>query len=473
MKRLVLSLFSFLVFYTASAQNPKRTAQTDSILKNIVKATSSADTVVLPLISQPLFFNQNFVYKQRLDSIQKTVPLSYNEYVQSYIDVLGKQKDRMGRMIGLSNYYFPIFEKALKAYNIPAEIKYLPIIESSMDPHAISKVGATGMWQFMFSTAKGYGLNMDNFVDERKDPIQASYAAAAYFRDAYEELGDWLLAIAAYNCGKGNVTRAMDKAGSRDFWEIRQYLPKETRDYVPAYIAAVYLMNYAKTHDIVSKVPAINFNNFKTDTIQVNRYVALADMAKAINYEESTLYGLNPSYKKKIVNGTELQPKRVILPRIDQADFAKLYDVLNTDIEVDREIILASTDDVRDLRRMKLVKKPVVTTVAKSNIHQVKPGQNLTIIANLYKVEVQDLKVWNNLKSTTVIPGQKLKVEGSNVTNLKKEIKPTFITYKVKVGDTLSGIAEKFDGATVANIKKDNKLTKATIQPGMVLKIKS
>lgn len=468
MKRLVLSLFSFLVFFTVSAQNPKRTAQTDSILKNIVKATSFVDTVALPIISQPLFFNQNYVYKLRLDSIQKTVPLSYNEYVQGFIDVLGKQKDRMGRMIGLSNYYFPIFENALKAYNIPAEIKYLPIIESSMDPHAISKVGATGMWQFMFSTAKGYGLNMDNFVDERKDPIQASYAAAAYFRDAYEELGDWLLAIAAYNCGKGNVTRAMDKAGSRDFWEIRQFLPKETRDYVPAFIAAVYLMNYAKTHDIVAKAPLINF---KTDTIQVNRFVTLADMAKAINYEESTLYGLNPSYKKKIVNGTALQPKRVILPRIEQADYAKLYDVLNTDIEVDREIILASTDDVRDLRKMKLLNKPV-TAVAKTNIHLVKPGQNLTVIANLYQIEVQDLKVWNNLKSNTVIPGQKLKI-GNSTVSFKKELKPTFITYKVKIGDTLSGIAEKFEGATVANIKKDNKLTKATIQPGMVLKIKS
>jgi membrane-bound lytic murein transglycosylase D len=466
MRRIVLTTLSFLAIFTAAAQTPKRTAQTDSILKNITTA-SRLDTVPVPVIDRPLIFNQNYIYKLRLDSIAKTVPLSYNEYVQSFIDIYSRRKDMMGKMLGLSQYYFPIFEKALKAYNIPAEIKYLPIIESSMNPHAISRVGATGMWQFMFGTAKAYGLNMDNFVDERKDPIQASYAAAAYFRDAYEELGDWLLAIAAYNCGKGNVTRAIDKAGSRDFWEIRPFLPKETRDYVPAFIAAVYVMQYANTHSIVMQTPAINY---KTDTVLVNRFVALSDVAKAINHEESTLFGLNPSYKKKIVNGTDQLPKRIILPRVEQANYARLFEVLNTDLDMDKEIVLASTDDVRDLRKKGLANKQ--TAVAKTtNIHRVKPGQNLTIIANLYKVEVQDLKVWNNLKGTTVIPGQKLKIHGPAKELDKSPTKVTYITYKVKVGDTLSGIAEKFDGATVANIKKINKLTKASIQAGMVLKI--
>ncbi|RZK56434.1 MAG: LysM peptidoglycan-binding domain-containing protein [Pedobacter sp.] len=453
MRRIVLTLLSFLAFFSAQAQNPVKpiaigSAQSDSLLKKITSATP--DTVPVPVVKDLLFYNQNLTYKLRLDSIQKTVPL--------------------GKMLGLSTYYFPIFEGALKAYNIPAEIKYLPIIESSMNPHAISRVGATGMWQFMFGTAKAYGLNMDNFVDERKDPIQASYAAAAYFRDAYEELGDWLLAIAAYNCGKGNVTRAIDKAGSRDFWEIRKFLPKETRDYVPAFIAAVYLMNYSQTHGIVSQAPSINL---KTDTIQVNHFVSLADIAKAINYDESTLYGLNPSYKKKIVNGTNGLPKRLILPRIDQNDFAKLYDVLNNDVETDKSIFLASTDDVRDLRKKALASKAVMAK-PKSNVYKVKPGQNLTIIANLLHVEVQDLKVWNELKSNTVIPGQTLKIYGSNAAPIAKTaVKPEFITYKVKPGDTLSGIAEKFDGATVASIKKTNGLKKAALQPGMVLKIKS
>lgn len=464
MRRVVLSLLSFLVVFTVSAQSPRRTAQTDSILKRISSAPLN-DTVAVPEVTDVQIFNQNYIYILRLDSIQKTVPLSYNEYVQQYIDVYSKRKDMMGKMLGLSNYYFPIFEKALGAYQIPAEIKYLPIIESSMNPHAVSRVGATGMWQFMFGTAKAYSLNMDNFVDERKDPIQASYAAAAYFRDAYEELGDWLLAIAAYNCGKGNVTRAIDKAGSRDFWQIRPFLPKETRNYVPAFIAAVYVMNYASTHDIVLKESAINF---KTDTIQVNHFISLADVAKAINYEEEMIYGLNPSYKKKIVNGTIEAPKRLILPKVTHLNYAKLYDILNVDIETERKLVLASTDDVRDLRKKKVL--PETKSTNSIVYHKVMSGQSLGSIANKFNIEVQDLKVWNSLKSNTIIPGQKLKIYGKATTKLAKP-SVNYFSYTVKKGDTLSGIAEKFDGATVDNIKKINSLSKATLQPGMVLKI--
>lgn len=464
MRRIVLSIVSFLVVFTVSAQTYKRTAQTDSILKRISTAPLN-DTVAVPEIDDIQFFNQNLIYKLRLDSIQKVVPLSYNEYVQYYIDLYIKRKQQMGNMLGLSNYYFPIFEQALHSYQIPAEIKYLPIIESSMNPHAVSRVGATGMWQFMFGTAKAYSLNMDNFVDERKDPIQASYAAAAYFRDAYEELGDWLLAIAAYNCGKGNVTRAIDKVGSRDFWKIRPFLPKETRDYVPAFIATVYVMNYAATHDITSNEAEINF---KTDTIQVRHFISLADVAKAINYEEEMIYALNPSYKKKIVNATIEAPKRLILPRVPHLTYAKLYDVLNADIETERKLILASTDDVRDLRK----KKIMLDAKSTSSIvyHKVTPGQNLSNIAARFNVEVQDLKVWNGLKSNTIIPGQKLKIYGKSIV---KKVKPNvnYFSYTVKKGDTLSGIAEKFDGATVDNIKKINSLSKAALQPGMVLKI--
>ncbi len=463
MRRIVLSIVSFLGVFTVSAQTPKKTAQTDSILKKISLAPLN-DTVAVPEIDDVQFFNQNYIYKLRLDSIQKTVPLSYNEYVQHFIDIYSKRKDQMGKMLGLSNYYFPIFEKALTSYQIPSEIKYLPIIESSMNPHAVSRVGATGMWQFMFSTAKAYSLNMDNFVDERKDPIQASYAAAAYFRDAYEELGDWLLAIAAYNCGKGNVTRAIDKAGSRDFWKIRPFLPKETRDYVPAFIATVYVMNYAATHDIAFKESTLNF---KTDTIAVNHFISLADVAKAINYEEEMLYGLNPSYKKKIINGTIEAPKRLILPKVASVNYSLLYDVLNADIETERKLILASTDDVRDLRKKKIVAENKSSSIL---YHKVMPSQNLSNIAAKFNVEVQDLKVWNRLKSNTIIPGQKLKIYSKTVAKMIKSTQ-NYFSYTVKKGDTLSGIAEKFDGATVDNIKKINALTKAALQPGMVLKI--
>lgn len=460
MRKLILTFcISFVVVFGLNAQVLTKVKQ-DSLLQNIL-SNLPKDTVAVPVIDQPLFFNQNLSYKIRLDSIQQTVPLSYNEYVQNFIDIYTKRKDMFGKMLGLSNYYFPIFENALKAYQIPTEIKFLPIIESSMNPHAISRVGATGLWQFMFSTAKAYGLTMDNFVDERKDPIQASYAAAAYFRDAYEELGDWLLAIAAYNCGKGNVTRAIDKAGSRDFWIIRPFLPKETRDYVPAFIAAVYVMNYADVHQITRQTSPLIL---KTDTIQVNHMVALADLANAMELDEATLFSLNPSYKKKIINGSAALPKRVILPRLPQANYAKLYEVLNTDLDIDHKVILASTDDVRDLRKKLVTKPPAV------NFHKVTPGQSLASIAKQYGVEVQDLKVWNSLKSNTIIPGQKLKLLNVSATKL---VKPAvnFLTYTVKRGDTLSSIAEKFEGATVLSIKKANGLTKAALQPGMLLKI--
>ncbi len=457
MNKLVLSLCCLMLF-VSSVKAQVSIKNTDSIY-------TKPDTTAVPVINAIGFYNYNFTYKTRLDSIQKIVPLSYNEYVQNFITIYSKRKDMMGKMLGLSNYYFPIFEKALVSYNIPIEIKYLSIIESSLNPHAISRVGATGLWQFMFGTAKAYGLNMDNFVDERKDPIQASYAAAAYFRDAYDELGDWLLAIAAYNCGKGNVTRAIEKAGSRDFWEIRQFLPKETRDYVPAFIAALYVMNYADKHDIAIQNSALYQ---KTDTIHVNHFVALADISKVLNLEETVLLNLNPSYKKKIVNGTTLLPKRIILPSVDQRNYAQLYEVLNNDIETAQEIILASTDDVRELR-----KKMPIKVQAKISYHKVSVGQNLGAIADRYHVEVQDLKVWNNLKGTTIIPGQKLKIykAGAAPKGLETKPKTKYITYKVKAGDTLSGIAEKFDGATVAHIKKVNGLSKAVLQPGMLLKI--
>ncbi|WP_316819873.1 lytic transglycosylase domain-containing protein [Pedobacter gandavensis] len=362
------------------------------------------DTIAVPILAEtPSFYNHNYIFKARLDSIQKMVPLSYNEHVQKYIDIYSGRKDMMGKMIGLSEYYFPVFEKALKYYNIPEEIKYLPIIESSMNAHAVSRVGATGLWQFMFATAKDYGLNMDNFVDERKDPTQASYAAAAYFRDAYQELGDWLLAIAAYNCGMGNVKRAIIKADSHDFWEIRPYLPLETRNYVPAFIAAIYVMKCSNQHQIKAQASPFIKN---TDTIHVSRFVSLQQLSTALSIEEDELYSLNPAYKKKIVNGTELEPKRIIIPKVSMTQFAEIYEVLNnTELNINQNVFLASNDD-----RRKAKKKIVVKPATAVSYHKVTPGQTLSAIADKYHVEVQDLKVWNGLKSSSIVPGQKLKI---------------------------------------------------------------
>ncbi|MCJ0741459.1 lytic transglycosylase domain-containing protein [Pedobacter montanisoli] len=464
MKKTLLTIFIICSSLSVFSQFKVKQLSADSL--NQEKHT---DTTAVPELGQALLtYNQNYIYKLRLDSIQQTVPLTYNEFVQGYIDVYSKRKDMYGKMLGLSNYYFPIFEQALKAYNIPSEIKYLPIIESSMNPHAISRVGATGLWQFMFGTAKGYGLNMDNFVDERKDPVQASYAAAAYFRDAYNELGDWLLAIAAYNCGKGNVTRAIDKAGSNDFWQIRPYLPKETRDYVPAFIAAVYVMKYASRHEITAQKSSFGF---KTDSIMVTKFVALSDLAKAINYDSTTLVALNPSYKKFIVNGTLEAPKRVIIPKVDHTFYANIFEIVNADLDIDKTLVAATTDDVRDLRKLK--KTSIKDQKTNTQTHSVKAGETLTAIANKYGIEVQDIKVWNKLSEASIIPGQKL-IVAKNTDSLKnsKDITANKSTiYKVEAGDTLFAIAEKFKGVTVEAIQKLNGLKNNAIKVGMLLKI--
>lgn len=460
MKKLILGIVCLIIEWSAQAQ-----IKVDELQGASPQQKYNIGALPHVPLDSILIHHPNLIYKFRLDSIQKTVPLDYNEYVQHYIDTYVNRKSMYAKMLALSDFYFPIFEKALKTYQVPVEIKYLPIIESALNPHAVSRVGATGIWQFMFGTAKGYGLNMDNFIDERKDPIQASYAAAAYFKDAYDELGDWLLAIAAYNCGKGNVNRAIEKAGSRNFWEIRDYLPSETRNYVPAYIAAMYVMKYAKTHQIT---PEISPFNFKTDTVLVRNFVALTDLAKAMGKEEETLNMLNPAYKKGIVNGTDISPKRIVIPRPQPQYFPQIFEVLNTDFETEKDVVMASTDDVRELRKnnVSVKNQPSSRTI----IHKVQPGQNLTLIANKYKVEVQDLRVWNRLKGNTIIPGQQLKIYRDNKTGAPIQ-KIDFSSYRVKPGDTLYSIAEKFEGITVSSLKKANNLQNTHLQIGMVLKI--
>lgn len=432
------------------------------------------DTTHVPVVNEEYVGSyQNQVFKRRLDSIQKVVPLSYNEYVQNYIDIYTspRRRTQMGRIIGLSKYYFPIYEKALREAGVPEEIKYLSIVESSLNPHAVSRVGATGLWQFMYATAKVYGLNMNNYVDERKDPIQASYAAAAYLKDAYDEFGDWLLAIAAYNCGKGNVWRAINKTGSYDFWEIRRYLPAETRGYVPAFIAVAYSMNYSKNHDIIQEDASFALN---TDTIMVDKFVPLSKIAGVLEVDSKDLLVYNPSYKKQIINGTTDAPRRLVVPQIDRMHYEALYAALNnTENIMDHQAVFVSNDDSYGGRD----KKVSVASAGAAKYYKVRRGENLSAIADKYGVEVQDIKAWNGLRSSRVVAGQRLKIASSDngrysaPAKTAKPVKASFATYKVKAGDTLSDIAEKFDGATVKQLKASNGLKSSQLKAGMVLKI--
>jgi membrane-bound lytic murein transglycosylase D len=382
-----------------------------SAILNFQWVSDFRDTVQRQVVKQPAApAPLKGIYERRLDSISKDIPLEYNEYVQTYIDLYMQNRDEMGQVVGLSKYYFPIYEKAFRDAGIPEEIKFLSIVESKLDPNAVSRVGATGPWQFMYTTGKLYGLNIDSYIDERRDPIQATYAAAAYLKDAYQEFGDWLLAIASYNCGKSNVERAVEKAGANDFWSARQYLPAETRGYVPAFIAMNYVMNYFNKHNIVAQ--ACNFST-KTDTIMVKKYVTLSSVSQALNVNINELAILNPAYRRLIVNGSTATPRRLILPQTAKENYAALYNVLNgtgEPVSAEPKVAYASYTENKPERRM-------------ATRHKVKRGETLAAIADKYGVEVQDLKVWNHLKSNKAPVGVTIKVANGDDASTSASVK--------------------------------------------------
>ena len=444
------------------------TSHPDSLIvvksQGISVAFKSKDTLFVPASPENHTpFYQNVVYKQRLDSLKAEVPLIYNDIVQRYIDIYLNRKTQISNVLGLSEYYFPIFEKSLQDAGVPQELKYISIIESSLNPEAVSRTGAVGPWQFMYSTAKGYGLQMNNFVDERKDPFLASVAAATYLKDAYKELGDWLLTIAAYNCGAGTVKRAIIKSGGkRDFWEIRRFLPAETQNYVPAFIATAYVMNYYYLHNISTSEPSFNTS---IDVIEVNKVLSLSSIAEAANLDLYELSILNPCYKKKIINGSVKSPKRLVIPAVDKAMFASLYNVLNglkPDIENPEIIPLDYRDEL--------------LISSKSGFHKVQEDESLLLIANRYGVEVQELKVWNKLPNESISLGQNLRVSNHKIEPeviIEKVVKKSggkFLTYLVQTGDTLDLIASKF-AATISSIRITNNLKDAAVTPGMLLRI--
>jgi len=284
-------------------------------------------------------------YINRLSRLPTVMEMVYNEVVQKFIDrYSGRLRHSISYMLGASNFYIPIFEEALEVYQLPLELKYLPIIESALNPKAVSRVGATGLWQFMIGTGKQYGLQVNSHVDERRDPVKSSYAAARYLRDLYKVFGDWNLVIAAYNCGPENITKAIHRAkGEKDYWRIYPYLPKETRGYVPAFIAANYIMTYYSQHNIcpmTTRLPA------KTDTVMVSRNVHLEQVAEVVGINIDLLRSLNPMYRRDVIPGAS-EPLPLRLPQTEVSKFIDMEDSVYT-YKVDELLSKRSEVEVRD-----------------------------------------------------------------------------------------------------------------------------
>ena len=284
-------------------------------------------------------------YINRLSRLPTVMEMVYNEVVQKFIDrYSGRLRHSISYMLGASNFYIPIFEEALEVYQLPLELKYLPIIESALNPKAVSRVGATGLWQFMIGTGKQYGLQVNSHVDERRDPVKSSYAAARYLRDLYKVFGDWNLVIAAYNCGPENINKAIHRAkGEKDYWRIYPYLPKETRGYVPAFIAANYIMTYYSQHNIcpmTTRLPA------KTDTVMVSKNVHLEQVAEVVGINIDLLRSLNPMYRRDVIPGAS-EPLPLRLPQTEVAKFIDMEDSVYT-YKVDELLSKRSEVEVRD-----------------------------------------------------------------------------------------------------------------------------
>lgn len=371
------------------------------------------------------------VYKDRLRRLPTIMEMPYNNVVQKFIDRYSNElRNAVGIMLGASNFYMPIFEQALETYSLPLELKYLPVIESGLNPKAVSRVGATGLWQFMLATAKNYGLEINSLLDERCDPIKSSYAAANYLSDLYRIFGDWNLVIAAYNCGPEKLTQAIHRAGgSKDYWKIYPYLPRETRGYVPAFIAANYIMNYYCEHNIcpmTTDLPA------KTDTILVSRDVHFKQIAQVLNVDEELVRSLNPQYRKDIVIGYT-KPSTLRLPVdkinsfIDQEDSVYAYnaDVLLTkrsEVEVAQEIPSYSSGRTsasssrksysrsKSKRSRRKSSRSSRRRRSSSKTVTVRGGDTLSEIAARNNTTVKKLKRLNGLKGNNIRKGKKIRV---------------------------------------------------------------
>ncbi len=413
------------------------------------------------------------IFKQRLGLLDDVSPISldYNPAVQRYINVYAlKRREQVSRMLGLAEYYFPMFEEALDKYELPLELKYLAVVESALNPSARSRVGAQGLWQFMYATGKMNGLQVNSYVDERNDPIKATQAACRYLKTLYNIFGDWSLALAAYNSGPGNVSKAIRRSGGqKNYWAIRPYLPRETQGYVPAFIAVNYIMNYASEHYIFPI--EVRRSYFSCDTVSIKEKISFAQISQLIDISEEELSFLNPAYRYKIVPKMKRNFCRLILPAekigLFTANEDSIYALAARDFKVNK---IATPQLIQQGDRIR---------------HKVRRGEVLGLIAQRYGVSVSSIKRWNRLRSNNIRVGQRLTIyprkaytqttASASLHSSKKsgtDKKGAYEKYRVQSGDSLYQIARKYPGISADNIKRWNNIRNVkSIKPGMVLKI--
>ena len=405
-------------------------------------------------------------------NINSPFEYKYNQDVKQWIKYYLKHKQFLGRIIGLGELYFPIFEETFSKYEVPLELKYLAVVESALNPNAKSRAGAVGLWQFMYRTGLLYDLNVTSYVDDRRDPYKSTEAAARHMRDLYDIYNDWALVLAAYNAGAGRINRAvLNSGGKTNYWQILHYLPAETRNYVPAFIAVSYIMTYYKELNIVPSPP--KFKDVEIDTIAIKYNTNLKTISDFFEIPYEDLKFLNPQYIKDIIPSSENQIYCIRIPKKYQMQFYSkekaFYDTL-----LAQRTITVDTNITKNV--------PALQNTGNVIYHKVQRGETLSGIATKYRVTVSDIKRWNNLKSNMIYVGQKLKIYSStppsktssvtstNTTNQtsSSSAKTQNIVHVVKSGETLSGIASKY-GVSVNNIKNWNNLSSDKISIGQKL----
>jgi len=439
--------------------------------------------------------------KERLKKLDEKSPfnIEYNVGLENVIKSFLKNRKRaFERLMGVSQFYFPMFEESLAAQNIPLEIKYLSVVESALNPRAVSRVGATGLWQFMYQTGKQYGLKVDTYVDERSDPLKASKAATQYMKNMYGIFGDWDLVLASYNTGPGNVAKAIRRSGGKqNYWNIRPYLHKETQGYLPAFLATMYIFEYHKEHGI--KPDRAIANHFATDTVMIKNAMTFKQISDLLDVPIAELQFLNPSYKREVVPYITGENHYLRLPVNKIAVFTSNEDKIYAFVKYEADKRERPYESMLAYRNTNSSENE--GTVSRIKYHKVRKGDSLSEISDRYGITMTELKKWNHLKNNKAPLGRKLKIYTMETlaSNNKKITKPDTVSvkepsqiasnsskvfkeekvvsykdvvkyHKVKKGDNLGEISDKF-GVTVAEVKKWNKLKGSNIIPGKSLKI--